>query len=241
MSTQIYPDAESAAIACAEHTASSLRVALEARGHAAIALSGGTSPRTMFARLAELDLPWNRMHVFWVDERAVPPADPESNYRFAAESLLNHIAIPPHNVHRIRAELAPEAAAREYTQAIRTYFGLTSGEMPVFDVVHRGIGPDAHTASLFPGEPLVADRAGIAAAVYVEKKAQWRITLLPGPLEAARTTVMLVTGADKAEALRAVLGEPYDPSQLPAQIASVGDRDVAWFLDQPAARLLPTV
>ncbi|HEX8985451.1 MAG TPA: 6-phosphogluconolactonase, partial [Bryobacteraceae bacterium] len=199
-----------------------------------------TSPRIMFERLAELELPWNRIHVFWVDERAVPPADPESNYRLAAESLLNHVALPPRNVHRIRAELAPEAAAGEYGQAIRTYFGLTSGAMPVFDVAHRGMGPDAHTASLFPGEPLIADRTGIAAAVYVEKKTQWRITLLPGPLEAARTTVMLVTGADKAEALRAVLGEPYDPARLPAQIASAGEGDVAWFLDQPAARLLPT-
>ena len=131
----------------------------------------------------------------------------------------------------------PEVAARRYEEDIRNFFGLEPGEMPHFDVIHRGMGPDAHTASLFPGEPLIDDRQGIAAAVYVAKLAQWRITLLPGVLEAARSTAMLVTGPDKAEALRAVFQEPYEPKKYPAQLGSRGGA-VTWFLDQAAARLI---
>jgi 6-phosphogluconolactonase len=107
-----------------------------------------------------------------------------------------------------------------------------------FDVIHRGMGPDAHTASLFPGEPLIDDRENLAADVRVEKMNQWRITMLPGVLLAARRTAMLVTGADKAEALRAVFCEPYDPKKYPAQITAHHGRGVTWFLDEPGARLL---
>jgi 6-phosphogluconolactonase len=143
-------------------------------------------------------------------------------------------------VHRIRAELAPAEAAREYEREIREHFRLEPGEMPVFDAMHRGIGPDAHTASLFPGEPLIADRTGLAAAVYVAKKQQWRITLLPGPVLAARSTFMLVTGADKAEALHAVLREPFDPMRFPAQLIPQEENSVAWFVDEAASRRVAT-
>ncbi len=235
MTTHVFPNSKAAAEACAEAVATRLTGAIAARQYATLAVSGGNSPRPMFARLKSIVLPWDRIHVFWVDERAVPPSDPQSNYRLAAESLLDGIGIPPGNVHRIRAELAPEAAAHEYVREIRSFFGLRQGEMPEFDVMHRGIGPDAHTASLFPGQPLIEDRKGIAAAVYVDKIAQWRITLLPGPLLAARSTVMLVAGEDKAEPLRAVLQEPSDPIERPAQLLPA---EVEWFLDEAAARLL---
>jgi 6-phosphogluconolactonase len=233
-----FPEAKAAAEACAEHVAREIEEALGGRGYATLALSGGTTPKPMFARLAAMKLPWDRVHFFWVDERAVPPTDAESNYKLAAETLLVPARVPQRNIHRIRGELAAEAAARAYSQGIREFFGLDPGEMPEFDVVHRGIGPDGHAASLFPGQPLIEDRQGLAAAVYVEKKSMWRITLLPGPLLAARNTVVLASGPDKAQALRNIFNQPYDPVLYPAQLGARESRPVVWFLDQAAARLL---
>jgi 6-phosphogluconolactonase len=233
-----YPDPRAAAEACSEHVVQHVEEALGDRGYATLALSGGSTPKMMFARLAASALPWDRVHVFWVDERAVAPTDAESNYRLAAETLLMPARVPQRNVHRIRGELMPEAAARAYAREIREFFGLGAGEMPEFDVVHRGMGPDAHTASLFPGQPLLEDRQGLAAAVYVESKSTWRITLLPGPLLAARATVLLVAGADKTEALRDVFNEPNNPVRYPAQLGAREGRGAVWFLDTAAARLL---
>lgn len=233
-----YPTPKAAAEACAEHVLAALDAALGTQDHATLAVSGGTSPRHMFERLAATRFAWDRVHMFWVDERAVPPTDPQSNYRLAAEAFLTPAHVPARNIHRIHAELAPEVAARRYAEEIRSFFGLNEGEMPRFDVVHRGMGPDGHTASLFPGEPLIDDREGIAAAVRVEKLRRWRITLLPGPLIAACQTVMLVTGGDKAEAVRSAFHEPYDPKSIPAQLASHDARATTWFLDEPAAALV---
>lgn len=233
-----YPDPKAAAEACAAYVIERLDEALATRGYATLALSGGATPRPMFQRLAKSRLAWNRIHVFWVDERAVPPTDPESNYKLAAETLLMPIGIPQRNIHRIHTELTPQAAAGAYAREIREFFGLGRGEMPEFDVLHRGMGAEGHTGSLFPGEPLIDDREELVAAVYVAKKEQWRITLLPGPLLAARDTVMLVAGADKAEAARAVFQGPYEPNRYPAQLTPRDGRGVLWFLDEAAARLL---
>jgi len=233
-----FPEVKAAAEACAEYIAEQLEDALGGRGYATLALSGGTSPKPMFARMAAMKLPWDRIHFFWVDERAVPPTDPESNYKMAAETLLVPAHVPQSNIHRMRGELMAEAAARAYAQHIREFFGLNPGEMPEFDVVHRGMGEDGHTASLFPGQPLIEDRQGLTSGVYVEKKSMWRITLLPGPLLAARTTAMLVTGPDKAAPLRSVFNEPYDPVLYPAQLGMREGRPMVWFLDRAAARLL---
>ena len=233
-----FSDAKAAAEACAAYTGERLEEAAGGRGYATLALSGGTTPKPMFTRLAAMKLPWDRIQIFWVDERAVPPTDAESNYKLAAETLLVPAHVPQRNVHRMRGELIAETAARAYAQEIRGFFGLDPGEMPEFDVVHRGMGPDAHTASLFPGQSLIEDRQGLTAAVYVEKKSMWRITLLPGPLLAARSTVVLAAGADKSEPLRSVFNEPYDPLHYPAQIGARESRPVVWFLDRAAAMLL---
>ncbi len=233
-----YPDERAAAEACARHIQARLEEALSGRSYATLALSGGTTPRPLFEILAGTRFPWHQVHLFWVDERAAPPTDAASYYRMAAECFILPARIPARNVHRIQGELAPEVAARRYVQEIRHFFGLDPGEMPRFDVVHQGVGVDGHTASLFPGDPLLEDRENIAAAVYVQKLGQWRITLLPGVLLAPGHTVFLVTGADKADIVRAVFQEPYDPKRLPAQIASHHGRSVTWFLDREAARLL---
>ncbi len=234
-----YPDSKTAAGACAGFLIARLEEALAEKEQATLAISGGSTPKPMFDAMAARSFPWDRVHVFWVDERAVPPTAPQSNYRLAAEAFLIPARVPQRNIHRIHAELMPEVAARRYEGEIRDFFGLERGEMPHFDAVHRGMGSDAHTASLFPGEPLIDDRQGVAAAVHVEKLGQWRITLLPGVLEAARHTAVLVSGADKAEPVRAVFQEPYAPKKYPAQLSSHSGA-TTWFLDQAAARFLAT-
>jgi 6-phosphogluconolactonase len=231
-------DANAAAEAGARHIIGLLEEALSGQDSATFAVSGGTTPKLMFQKLAGTRFPWEKVHIFWVDERSVPPTDVASNFKLADDFLIQPAHIPQRNVHRVMGELPPQIAAKRYAGEIREFFGLEGSEMPRFDVVHRGMGPDAHSASLFPGEPLIDDREGIAAAVYVEKFHQWRVTLLPGALMAAKHTVFVVAGDDKAEAVRAVFQEEYDPKKYPAQIAPPQGRGVTWFLDEAAARLM---
>jgi len=232
------PDAQTAAEACAHHITGLLAVALSGQETATLAVSGGSTPKLLFQCLAASRFAWERVHLFWVDERVVPPSDPASNYKLAADYLIGPAHIPHTQVHRILGELPPQTAATRYEQEIRDFFGLERGEMPHFDVVHRGMGPDAHTASLFPGDPLIDDRDGIAAATFAEKFKQWRVTLLPGVLTAAKHTVFLVAGEDKKEAVRAVMQGEYEPKRYPAQIGTHPGRGVMWFLDQKAAALM---
>lgn len=233
-----YPDASVAAQACARHLFSLLEASLAGEANVSLAVSGGSTPKLLFEEMAKQRFDWSRVHLFWVDERCVPPGDPQSNYRLAEESFILPAHFPRRNVHRIQGELRPEVAAERYNEEIREFFNLRDGELPHFDIVHRGMGADAHTASLFPGEPLLADRDGISAAVYVEKLKMWRVTLLPGVLLNARHTVMLVAGDDKAEALRDVFEAPYDLVRFPAQLSTHHGRSVVWFLDEVAARLI---
>jgi len=233
-----YPDARGAAEAAARYILVQIDNALAGKEYATLAISGGSTPKLLFDELVKTRYRWDHVHLFWVDERAVPPTDAQSNFKLAEEFLIAPAHFPRRNLHRIPAELTPERAAEHYVQDIRRFFQLEEGELPHFDIVQQGIGPDAHTASLFPGEPLIDDREGIAAAVYAEKQAQWRITLLPGVLLKARHTVFLASGDDKAEAVRAVIQDEYDPKRLPAQVVSHHGRGVAWFLDDAASRLL---
>lgn len=232
------PDPAATAEACAHHVISVLDETLAGQEFASFAVSGGSTPRLLFQKLAVTKFPWDRVQLFFVDERCVPPADPASNYKLAEEYLIQPAHLPHRHVHRIAGEIPPKTAASRYAEDIRAYFGLEPGELPHFDLVHRGMGPDAHTASLFPGEPLIDDREGIAAAVYVEKLSSWRVTLLPGVLLAAKHTVVLAAGDDKAEAVRAVFHEEYDPKTYPSQIDAHHGRAVNWFLDVAAAKLM---
>jgi len=229
------PDAAAAAEACARRVAGLLEAAQAGGAEASLAVSGGSTPRLLFQALTRLHFDWSRVHLFWVDERCVPPTDPASNYKLAKDWLLAGARIPERNVHRVLGEIAPKEAAHLYTEEIRRFFQLDPGEMPRFDVVQCGMGPDAHTASLFPGEPLLEDRDQIAAAVYAPQFSQWRVTLLPGPLLAARHVLYLVSGSDKADSLRAVFEGPSEPVKYPAQLIG---RSAEWFLDEPAAALL---
>lgn len=234
----IYEDARETSAACARKVLDLVEQSLADESTATIAVSGGSTPKLMFEELAKAHFDWSRVHLFWVDERGVPPTDAQSNYRLTKEHFLDPARFPARNVHRIQTELEASVAARLYADEIRKFFGLGQGELPHFDIIHRGMGPDAHTASLFPGEPLIDDHENLAAAVYVEKFHQWRVTLLPGVLQEAQHTLMLVAGEDKAEPLRAVLYEPFDPKKYPAQIGTHDGKNVMWFLDRAAARLL---
>src|SRR5437016_6340819 len=233
-----YPDARAAAEASARHILTLLDDVLSGKERATMAVSGGSTPKLLFEALVKARYRWDRVHLFWVDERAVPPADAQSNYRLAEESLITPAHMPRRNVHRIHSELMPERAAEHYIDEIRAFFDLEDGDLPRFDVIQQGMGPDAHTASLFPGEPLIEDREHIAAAVYAAKIPQWRITLLPGVLLKARHTVFLVSGEDKAHAVHSVFQDDYDPLRLPSQVIAHHARSVTWFLDDAASRLL---
>jgi 6-phosphogluconolactonase len=235
---RICKDAQAAADACAQHILGILKDARAGSKQATIALSGGSTPKLMFARMAAANFKWEGVHLFWVDERPFPPDDERSNYKLAAESLIVPAGIPRQQVHRIRGELHPTAAVEMYVDEIRNFFKLRANEMPRFDVIHRGMGADAHTASLFPAQPLIKDRQKIAAAVQVEKLNQWRITLLPGALLAAHHTAVLAAGDDKAEAVRAVFEEPFDPMKYPAQLGMREAKKLEWFLDEASAKLL---
>ena len=234
----IYEDPRETALACCHKIFDLLKEALATRDLAAVAVSGGSTPKLLFEEMAHTTFGWSRVHLFFVDERCVPPTDAQSNYKLAREHFIDPAGFPAANVHRMQGELDPGEAARLYAQEIRDFFSLAPGAFPKFDIIHQGMGPDAHTASLFPGEPLIEDRANLVAKTYVDKFHQWRVTLLPGVLQAARNTVMLVAGPDKAEPLRAVVHEPYDPAKYPAQIVTRAKGNVMWFLDKAAAGML---
>jgi 6-phosphogluconolactonase len=213
-----------------------LQRALKSKPSATFAISGGTTPRLLFSRLAASGFDWSNVQIFWVDERCVPPDDKQSNYKLANETLIAPAKINSSNVHRVLGELEPKHAANRYVEEIIRFFG--SNGLPEFDLIHRGMGPDAHTASLFPGEPLIDNRADIADAVWVEKMKSHRVTLLPGVLLKARQTVLQVAGADKAEALYNVLRGPEDVKQYPCQLGTRGSDRAVWFLDKAAAAKL---
>ena len=164
------------------------------------------------------------------------PTHEDSNYRMAEEHLIRKTHMLPRQIHRIHGEMEPHEAATAYVEDIREFFNLKAGEVPHFDIIHQGMGADAHTASLFPGDPHIEDREGIAAAVYVEKKQMWRVTLLPAVLLAAKHNIYLVTGEDKAEPVRAVMDEPYDAMKYPAPVGqSSWTGGFVGFLDAAAA------
>ena len=238
--SNVFPDKIAAAEACGAHILEKLTTALSAKRHATLALSGGTSPKPMFEFMACSSLDWSRVHLFWVDERAVPPDHEQSNYRLVEESLIRPARIADGSVHRVLGELLPHEAASRYRSDLLNCADLTIEGTPRFDVIHLGMGADAHTASLFPGEALIEDRDGIAAAVYVEKIPQWRITLLPRVLLAAEHVAVLVTGGDKKPALKRVFEGVYSPRQFPIQLIAHHASEAAWFLDYAAKPDLET-
>jgi 6-phosphogluconolactonase len=240
---RVFPSAGLVQRAAAELLADAAVEAVRARGRFAVALAGGSTPRGAYELLAREPLrvrvPWADVHVFWGDERHVPPDHPDSNYRMAREALLAHVPLPEGNVHRIPAENPDaSAAAAAYEQTLRHVFATSAGKAPRFDLIFLGMGPDGHTASLFPRGHAMEERARLAVAERVESVGGWRITLTLPVLNAAAQVVFLVTGADKAPALAMVLGPEGAGSGLPAALVRPREGRLLWLVDAPAARLL---
>jgi 6-phosphogluconolactonase len=241
----VYADVDDVYAAAAEHIAASAARALAERGRFVVVLAGGATPRGVYRRLARRswdELDWEAIHLFWGDERCVPPRHPESNYGMAAGSLLEHVSLPPGNLHRIRGEESAEQAASRYDAELAAFFGASTpvalGTCPAFDLVLLGLGADGHTASLFPGSPALNARSWATAARAPDGAAvAERVTLTLPAINTARECVFLATGAVKAETVRRVLGNgtaDIERANLPA--ARVRARCATrWFLDAAAA------
>jgi 6-phosphogluconolactonase len=213
--------------------------AVASRGRFSVALSGGSTPGSLFRLLAQEPfrnkIPWEEVHLFWGDERCVPPDDPSSNYRLAEETLIARVPIPPDNVHRVLGELEPEAAARAYTKELNQYF---CGPHARFDLVLLGLGGDGHTASLFPESTALqeTERAAVAVEAHYQDRPAQRVTLTLPTINAARQILFLVTGGAKAEIVQVVF--KGTGMSLPAQRIQPTAGRLAWLLDAEAGSLL---
>jgi 6-phosphogluconolactonase len=241
---KIVANAEDLARAAAEQFLRSAQGAVQEKGIFTVVLSGGSTPRNLYSILASDvgfrdEIPWDKIHFFWGDERHVPPEDPESNYRMANDAMLSKVPAPQANLHRIESE-RPDArlAADAYEQRLREFFRLGEGRFPRFDLAFLGLGPDGHTASLFPGTKALNEQRRLVVSNWVGKFYTDRITMTAPVFNHAACVIFLVGGEDKAAPLKAVLEGDYEPLQLPAQLISPREGRLLWIVDNSAARLL---
>jgi 6-phosphogluconolactonase len=237
----IVPDAPALARQAAQRFTDLAGKALELRGQFTAALSGGSTPGALYRLLAaepyRSQTCWEQVHLFWADERCVPPDDPGSNYRLAYDSLIAHAPIPPENVHRVRSELEPRLAAQAYHRELQDFF---CGPQPHFDLVLLGLGSDGHTASLFPSSEALeeTERLAVAVTAFYDDRPARRVTLTLPALNAARHVLFLVSGGDKAEIVHTVLEDAT--AQLPAQRVRPMAGKLTWLIDAAAARNVPS-
>jgi 6-phosphogluconolactonase len=213
--------------------------AVDSRGRFSVALSGGSTPRALYRLLAEEpyrgQIPWEGVHLFWGDERCVPPDDPGSSFRAADEAFISSVPLPPDNAHRVRGELAPEVAARAYANALDDFF---CGPHARLDLVLLGLGEDGHTASLFPGSDALQETTRLTASVeaHYQDRPTGRVTLTLPAINTARHVLFLVSGSDKARIAQAVL--EGDHGIYPAQQVRPTAGELTWMLDTAAASRL---
>jgi 6-phosphogluconolactonase len=243
---RVYDGADGLSRAAAEHFLEGAQAAAQARGKARIAISGGNTPRKTFELLANpaerfvKAMPWDQIELYWVDERCVPPDHPDSNYRMTREAMLDKVPLKPEHIFRFEGELDPEQAAARYESTVRGQFRLEGAEMPRFDILALGMGPDGHTASLFPHTEGLHEVNRIAIANHVpQQKETWRVTLTWPVIVEASDVFFVIGGKDKADPLHRVLQGPYDPETLPSQLIQPKSGKVLFLLDKDAAALLP--
>ncbi len=241
MNVVIFSDGDKLSHAAAAYVVQIAGDSIAAHGNFTLALSGGSTPKKLYTLLASepyrSQIDWTRVEIFWSDERCVPADDPESNYRLAQEVMLCKLPIAAKQIHRMPADEADRnAAAHAYTQEMRQVFG-TDGT-PSFDLIQLGMGPEAHTASLFPHQASLQEQQRLVMSVSVPKPPPPRLTFTPVLLNAAHHVLFLVTGAEKAEAVQAVLEGEQRPEEYPAQIVQPHNGDVTWMLDAAAAAKL---
>lgn len=234
-----FQTSEELAYSAATHFATLAEDAIDDHGKFSVALAGGSTPTETYQTLATIEfaqqVDWERVHVFWGDERPVPPTHPDSNYKRPYEILLNPLAVREENIHRIQGENEPAQAALNYEKSIRHHFG---GDSPRFDLILLGMGADGHTASLFPGTQALHEDSRWVIAHHIDKLNSERITFTPKLINAAANVTFLVTGEHKAERLRHVLSGRYQPDHWPAQIIRPTNGKLYWFVDSHAAKFL---
>ena len=241
----ISPTPAEVALKAAQFLADAVANAVAKRGLARIAISGGTTPKATFALLADpaqpflKTIPWDRLFLYWVDERAVPPDHAESNYRMTNETMLSKVTLPAAQIFRMEGELEPEVAAARYESTIRNSFKLEGAETPTFDLILLGMGDDGHTASLFPHTEGLNNLSSIVIANHVPQKDTWRITLTWPVLNQGREVAFLIEGAAKAQVLHDVFLGPYQPETYPSQIIRPASGILTLLLDSDAAAKLP--
>ena len=239
MQTAIYPDIDTISREAANYTVRVAREAIAKRGKFTFALSGGTTPGRMYALLTSepyrSQIDWSAVHFFWSDERCVPPTDPQSNYHLAQEALLSKLNLRPDQIHRMPADQPDrQQAATDYEAEIRQVLG---GDVPAFDLLQLGMGPEAHTASLFPHQPALREEKRLVLPVSVPKPPPDRLTFTPPLLRAARHILFLATGSDKAAALHEVLEGADNPEEYPTQgIVRQSRGEVVWMVDTAIAQ-----
>jgi 6-phosphogluconolactonase len=233
---EVFADAHAASRAAAESFARQAAEAVGLRGQFSVALSGGSAPEQSYRRLGDEPfrsmIPWDGVHLFWGDDRCVTPGHPRSNFRMANAAFITQVPIPPRNVHRMPGELPPGDGARRYAAELEAYFGPG---VPRFDLVHLGIGPDGHTASLFPFDDLLREPERTVGWSLHRPLGEWRLTLTVPVLNAARRVEMLALGEGKASVVRSALEGPIDPYRIPAQLVRPAG-EMVWMLDRGAAK-----
>jgi 6-phosphogluconolactonase len=241
---RILTDANAIAQTAAAEFLEAAKEAVRVKGSFSVALSGGSTPKALYGLLInnpvlQAMVPWGKIQFFFGDERHVPPDDAESNFRMATEAMLARAPVDAKQVHRIKGEKRNAAqAAEEYEEDLRTSFKLAEGQLPRFDLVLLGMGPEGHTASLFPGTTALKEERRLVTSNWVGKLYTDRITLTPPVLNNAARVIFMVHGGEKAPALKAVLEGPYEPDQLPAQIIKPKEGKVLWLVDPSAAAML---
>jgi 6-phosphogluconolactonase len=241
---KIVKDAEAMSTFAAETLVGHIRAMLTKQDYYSIVLSGGSTPHRLYALLADDpgwcgQIPWGRIHFFWGDERHVPPDHADSNYRMAFEALLSKVDIPPTHIHRIRSEISNAAkAAEEYETEIYRFFDIKSSKMPCFNCVLLGMGPDGHTASLFPGSPALHESRRLVMANRVDQFQSSRLTLTFPVLNNADLILLLVSGPEKADILKDVLAGDRASERYPVQQIQPSRGRLLWIVDQSAAKHL---
>src|SRR5277367_2675117 len=237
---RILPDGPAIAHRCAEKLVEIAAAAVKEKGSFDVALAGGSTPKLLYSLLVNdptfrSQVPWPKMHLFFGDERHVKPDDAESNYRMATETLISKSPLKPEQITRIKGEYSEaEQAAQDYEEALKSHFKLSDGQFPRFDLILLGMGPEGHTASLFPGTKALNENRRIAVHNWVGKVLMDRITLTAPAINNAAHVLFLVAGADKAPALTAVLERIYEPDQLPAQLIQPVNGKLLWLVDTAA-------
>ena len=238
---RIFKDLEELSRAAAELFVEQAATSIAERNQFLAALNGGSTPNRLFQLLATEYRPkveWTKVHVFWGDERCVPPDDPGSSYGQARDILLRHVPIPDTNIHRIKGELDPASASEDYSRVLKD-FATPSLDWPRFDLVYLGMGEDGHTASLFPGSPVEIYEPAIPVTAQYQDRPANRVTLTPAVFNTAHLIAFMATGEKKAQTLAEVLGDRYNPELYPAQRIRPDDGRLIWLVDESAAGKLP--